>query len=303
MASGSVAQNDCLEWMREVAARRRFGDKDRRGTAHLIDARAQARALAAMSSGTAVSLARPLVPTQSVRGDGRPGFAMKSFCGRMGHLDVGTDHVELDCHGSTATHLDGLNHVGLDGTWYSGWPLEEMDACSVEEFATSPIFTRAVLADIPSARQTEWVAADEPVTGADIDAALRAVDVAFEPGDALLLYMGRDRYESVHGNYAPYEPGAPERAPGIGRHGAEWVLDHDVSVLAWDFQDAHHPDEPPVSVHGLIWATGQLIVDNSDFSRLVPRARETKQHVGALVLASLFIPGATGSVVNPLVVL
>src|ERR1700737_177624 len=42
--------------------------------------------------------------------------------------------------------------------------------------------------------------ADPPVDGADIDAALLAAGLGCEPGDALCLDMGRDRFEAARGH-------------------------------------------------------------------------------------------------------
>ena len=43
-----------------------------------------------------------------------------------------------------------------------------------------------------------------PVGGDDIDAALSAAKTTFEPGDALLLYMGRNRWEAAGGHFNPF---------------------------------------------------------------------------------------------------
>ena len=110
--------------------------------------------------------------------------------------------------------------------------------------------------------------------------------------------MGRDRWEE---QYDPHAEGAPETTPGLGQGGAEWLAEHDVAVLGWDFHDAHHPEEPAVSAHLLIWAVGLLVVDNCDFSRLIPDARKFGRWEGALVLAPLLNVGATGCSVNPVV--
>ena len=116
--------------VRELATTRRFGERDRLGTANLIDADARRRGAAAVRDGTALCLARPLVPHQSV--SGRPGMAMTPYFQHVGSSIVGFDHVELDCHGFLSTHLDALNHIGLDGSLYSGWTPDEHEALAVE---------------------------------------------------------------------------------------------------------------------------------------------------------------------------
>src|SRR5262245_52697024 len=96
-------------WHGWVRARAAAGARrDRLGTARWIDAAARARAAASIESGRTLSLARPLRPHASARGDGRPGFAVEPYY-VDGEIGLGGDHLELDCHGIANTHLDGLN--------------------------------------------------------------------------------------------------------------------------------------------------------------------------------------------------
>ena len=49
---------------------------------------------------------------------------------------------------------------------------------------------------------TDWAGGDVPVNGDDLDAAIAVAGVTFEPGDALLLRMGRDAYEAAGNVYS-----------------------------------------------------------------------------------------------------
>jgi kynurenine formamidase len=292
----TVLPPDYLAWLRGLAAERRFGEGDRWGTVNLVDDTARARARAAITTAVPVSLARPLQPGPTQRQDGRPAFALEVFT-TDGPVAMGSDHVELDCHGRDNTHIDGLNHIGLDGTWYGGYAYDDPTAPSIAELATAGILTRGVHVDIPAVRGTDWVDADRPVTGEDLDRALATAGVTFEPGDALLLDMGRDRYEAAGNEWVV------ERNPGIGDDGARWIVEHGVSVVCWDFLDAFHPDQPLAPVHMLNWAIGLVLVDNCDFGRLRGAPGEAgTASTGALVIAPLPIAGATGNNVNPLLV-
>jgi kynurenine formamidase len=289
--------------LRERSGRRRSGERDRLGAVNLIDDAARLRAARSIETGMSFSLSRTLEPGGNARGDDRPGFALEVFSGDYGVMCHASDHLELDCHGHNNTHLDGFNHMGLDHSWYSGWPVDEEGGPSIADFAARGLFTRGVLADIPAVRGTDWVTADEPVSDEDLDLAIKAAEVSFEPGDALLLYMGRDRYEAAG---EPYFAGDPvtEKRPGVGQRGANWIAEHDVSVLAWDFMDVNLPGvEPSVCVHMLLWAIGLVLVDNCDFSSVVPAMRTAQRGAGAFVVAPLRIEGATGCNVNPLLVI
>ena len=285
-------------WLLELAAHCPFGAADRRGTANYLDGAARHRAVAASQSGEVISLARPLVDGATARRDGRPAMAVEVIVTNMGEVTVGSDHVELDCHGVLNTHLDALNHVGLGGTWYGNRPVRDPDPPSIVDLARAGLVARAVFVDIPAVRGTPWVEPGHPVSGADIDTALAQAGVLFEPGDALLLYMGRDRYEAAGHTYHPGPSGQDN--PGLGEDGARWVADHQTSILCWDFLDAVTGKPGHSHAHSLVWAIGQLLVDNCDFG-LFKASGADSGVVGCLVLAPLALPGATGCMVNPLV--
>lgn len=288
-------------WVRELAAKRRFGDGDRLGTVNLIDAAARTRAADAMRTGNAVSLSRPLVGGHSVRDDGLPGYRLELFhdgplMTGVEDLAVSSEHIQLDCHGVTNTHVDALNHLAFDDVWYGGFPAGGDEAGSVEHLAEAAIVTRAIHVDVPKLRGTEWVDPSRPVSGDDFEAAFEAAGVTFESGDALLIDMGRDRFHAA-GQKWP-RPGTPR--PGVGADGARWIVENDVSVVCWDFIDAPIAGEFNLPVHALNWAIGQVLVDNCSFAAL--REHPATSAVGALTLAPLRAEGATGCAVNPLFV-
>jgi kynurenine formamidase len=288
-------------WLRQIAGRRRFGDRDHLGTAHLIDAAARSRAMKSVRDGTVLSLSRPLAEGH-ISPYGKPAFEITVSFEQHGAMAHGADHVSFDCHGHTHTHLDGFNHMGLDGTWYSGWPAAKDGEISIADFAPEGLVTRGVLADIPKLRNEEWVTAEKPVTADELDRAIAASGEEFEPGDALLCYMGRDRYEMAGHPYF----GGEEHRPGLGPTTAAWIVDHGVSVLAWDFLDADigvPTADPPLPVHMLLWATGLLLLDNCHYATAIPAMRAARRHAAMLVVAPLEIAAGTGSVVNPLLLI
>ena len=288
------------DWLTEQAAKLRFGSRDRLGTANYIDDLARVRAAESIASGEPISLARPLRPSPSPRGDDKPGFSVEVFY-TDGPIGMGSDHVELDCHGRANTHLDALNHISIGGHWYSGWAVDDVDGPSVEHLAEHGLFTRGVLVDVPKVRATPWVDADAPVEAGDIERSLAAAGVTFASGDALLLYMGRDKYEADGNSFDGLREG--HVMPGVGHSAAEWIADNHVSMLCWDFLDSNHPAQPFVCVHRLIWAIGLLLVDNCELGGAARAAAANGTAVGGLVVAPLAIPGGTGCSVRPLWIL
>jgi hypothetical protein len=300
----TISLDEQMSWYRRLATEDPVRQPNRRGTASLIDASARIRAVESMKTGQSISIARPLQ-----EGDApEPGYRLRATVNEATAIfprHSGSDVLELKCHGRDNTHVDGLCHVGLDGTWYGGFALDDEDRCSVIDWADTGFFTRAIYIDIAALRQQEWADPAEPVADRDLNMALESAGVRFEPGDALLVDMGRDRFEAS-GHRITSQFRAPEDhvQTGLGFSAAHWIASHSVSVVCWDFQDAVHPDEPRFAVHPLNWAIGQVLVDNCDFARL-RHAFELQEavHVGALVFAPLPIPGGTGANVNPLVLL
>jgi kynurenine formamidase len=288
-------------WLHDLAADNPFGKDDKLGSINLIDDSARLRAVRAVTSARSVSLARPIASAKSWRKDGHSTFDVEFFDSEHSGVSVRSDHVQFDCHGGGNTHIDALNHLGKDRTWYNNWPLDDKRGPAITDYALNGIITRAVHVDIPAVRGTEWVEVEHPVTGNDIDVALREQGIVFEFGDALLLDMGRDRFEAAGHLYYDPENAYSSARPGVGRDGAEWIARHGVSVLCWDFLDAILDTEPDAAVHYLIWAIGLALVDNCDFAAL----RQNAKHgaAGALVIAPLAIPGGTGCNVNPIVLL
>ena len=288
------------DWIRTLAASRPFGVGDRRGTANLIDAAARARAAAWIRTGDSVSLARPLRGGDYNTTAARPGFRHETwYRPDPDGTGWGQDHVVLNPHGLQNTHLDALNHVAVDGTFYGGRPVADREQGSADVLAPDGLVTRAIYVDIPLHRGTDW--ADRPVDGADIDAALGDAGIVLEPGDALCLDMGRDRFEAASGHLLGGPETEQDAGGGLSGDGARWVADHQVSILAWDMLDSRDAKTAHASAHVLTWAIGLVLLDNCDFAALRRAHGRGTRVAGALVVSLLAIEGANGVNLNPLV--
>lgn len=321
-----TAPDPLAPWLREIAtahdsARHRDGVQCR-GSVALIDEAARLRGTAQVRLGRAISLERE-VETRPDRlaalaeiaaeekaqwqqlavielPDGHGGVELEVRAGAHGRNAHGGDVISYDAHGIHNTHLDGLAHIGADGAWHGPIPIEasQRDEDTIVNWAQHGIATRGVLLDIPAVRGVEWVTADEPVTAADLDAAVAAAGVELQPGDALIIYQGRDRFEAAGHRYTPGAVLQPR--PGIGASGAAWIAAKDPGLVVWDFHDARSNPTSALEVHGLIYAIGLALIDNALLGPAAQTLREAGTSTGLLVAAPTAIHRSTGVLINPL---
>ena len=268
------------------------------GSVGLIDAAARLRGRRAIVDGSSISLAHP-VPADF--DDGRTRYALRTAVRHEGPVTTFTDELQVGCHGIHHTHIDALCHVGVDGSFYGGVSQElAPQELSTELWGSEGIATRVVLLDLPGTLGVDWVDVDRPVTAADLDAALALAGTTLEPGDGVILYMGRDRFEAAGGSYKTTAAARDGGRPGLGRDGADWLVAHRVSVLAWDFLDACNHDDPEYCIHLLIWAIGLALVDNCRLQEARDALADRQVREGMLVVGPLRLEGSTGTLVNPL---
>ncbi len=313
-------------WARELAnshdaARHTEGVKCR-GSIDLIDEAARLRGVASVRLGKAVSLEREVEtrPAQLEKQaeamarekalwqklavvelpDGHGGVELNVQAGAHGRSAHGGDTISYDAHGIHNTHMDGFAHIGADATWHGGIPIEasQTDEDTMVAWAKHGIATRGVLLDIPASRGTEWVTAETPVTAEDLDAALTAAGVELEPGDALMIYQGRDRFEAAGHSYTP--GAVPQARPGIEASGARWIAEKNPGLVLWDFHDARNNPGAQLEVHQLIWSIGLCLIDNSLLGPAAAALHEAGTSVGQLVAAPTAIHRSTGVIINPL---
>ncbi len=145
------------DWIAQLAASRPFGEDDRRGTVNLIDGPALARAVGVVRTGQTVSLARPLRGGDYNTTPDRPGFAHEiDYRATPDGMGWGSEHIVLNPHGLMNTHIDALNHVAVNGTFYGGRAVDSPVQGSAEVLAPNGLIVRAIYVDIPAARGTDW---------------------------------------------------------------------------------------------------------------------------------------------------
>jgi kynurenine formamidase len=277
----------------------RWGADDQKGAINLIDAAKRLRAVSLVRDGRVVSLCRELPktpapnnPTPAVH------YMRKNERGEHGSV---VDYYGTSYHGQSTTHLDALTHVYLDGKLYNGRDVHEavgFDGTAwgaITNWSTG-IITRGVLFDVPKFRGEPYVTQDRPVHGWELADIMQSQGVALEPGDAIVVYSGREAYDRDGHVW-----GTPPDRPGLHGSCIPFFKQQDVAVLVWDMMDAQPNDYGlPWQVHPSIPVLGIGLVDNALLEPLSVACAEEGRYDFMLTLAPLIVQGGTGSPLNPL---
>ncbi len=278
----------------------RWGDDDQRGAINLITAEKRAAAAGLVRTGRSVSLSREFPKTA---GPGNPNPAqhfMRWF--ERGSGGAAVDFYGIMYHGHITTHIDALCHVWDQNGMWNGRNHRDVLTTQgttwgdVDQWRDG-IVTRGVLLDVPRFRGEPSVTVERPVHGWELEQVARAQGITLEPGDALLVYSGREAWQTANPRWSGYTP------PGPGLHASclPFIRDNDVSVLGWDLMDANPNEyEVPWTVHGALFAYGVALLDNALLEPLADACAEEGRHEFMLTIAPLRVVGGTGSPCNPI---
>lgn len=280
----------------------RWGDDDEVGAVNLITPEKRVAAAGLVRSGRSVSLSMPF-PTTPAADNPRPAAHFMRVNDRGSGAGAATDYYGVEYHGLVCTHIDALCHTWDAGGMWQGWnPGETITTSGTRrggiENWSSGIVTRGVLLNVPAFRGTDYVTADRPVYGEELRAVADHQGVEVQPGDCLVVYSGRQRWNE----HNPPIGTEPVR-PGLHASCLEYIRDTDCALIAWDMQDATPVAwGMPWSVHAAIHAFGVAIIDNCDLADLAAACAAEQRDDFMLVVAPLIVTGGTGSPANPLAV-
>ena len=281
----------------------RWGDNGNAGAINLITKEKRMAAVALARSGRTVSLSRafPSTPSQE---NPRPAHHYMWRDVRPHDGGVAMDYLGVFYHGTATTHIDALCHVWDSNGMWDGKNPDDVIGFTGAKYGTvdawsDGILTRGVLLDVPKHRGTPYVTMDTPVHGWELEEIAAQEGIEIQPGDAVLVYSGREAYALDNGGVWGGGPGRP----GLHASCLPFIRSNDISILGWDMMDAAPNEyELPWTVHGAIFAYGVALVDNALLEPLAKACGEEQRYEFMLTINPLKVIGGTGSPVNPIAV-
>lgn len=213
------------------------------------------------------------------------------------HVSYTGSAISMYTH--TGTHIDALNHFGLDGAIYNGFTEKEhlgdrgWKVTGAEKIP--PIVARGVLIDMPAAKGIEMLPDAYRITRADLEGALVKQGVALRKGDVVLIRTGRMK---VYEDAARYM----ESPPGLGMEAARYLVEEGGAMIvgADNLSFEAFPSEVPgnyVPIHTYLLAQqGTPILELVYLEEL---ARDRVYEL-AFVAASLKLRGADAAPLRPM---
>jgi len=279
----------------------RYGPEDEAGALNEITRAARVRAAQLVRTGHVFDLSYALSAMIPAFGDR---MFMQELCrpeGPIGRNRVGWVIERVAAPSQMGTHMDGLNHLHIDGRMYNGHRLADV----AEPWGTSrlgadalpQIVTRGLLLDVAGARGVNRLEKGDVVTPDDAGAALTARGLTVEPGDAVLFHTGWGRQWGVDDHaYVDGEPG-----PGLAL--VDWLVERRVSVTGcdtWSYGPvpAEDPDEPFVVPQTLNARHGVVVLENLHLAGLA----DARVGEFLFVVSHARLRGATGAWVAPLAI-
>jgi kynurenine formamidase len=237
-----------------------------------------------------------------------PSFEGRSFSqeldtpvGPIGKNRVGWVIERVMAPSQMGTHLDGLNHLHIDGRMYNGYRIDDVaeawgtKCCGAD--ALPQIVTRGLLLDVAAVRGVGRLGKGDVVTPDDAERALSAQQLSVQPGDAVLFHTGWGRQWGIDDeSYVNGEPGP-------GSKMVDWLVDRRVSVTGcdtWSFGPvpSEDPDEPFVVPQTLNAKHGVIVLENLRLAELA----DAQVGQFLFIVSHAKLRGATGSWVAPLAI-
>lgn len=209
------------------------------------------------------------------------------------------DAISMYTH--MGTHIDALNHFGLNGKIWNGYTPEEhlgdkgWHKTGAETIP--PIIARGVLIDIVAYKEVVQLPHNYRINANDLKGALQKQNTPLQPGDVVLIRTGQARLYQAAEEYL-------HAFPGINLEAVKWLVeDQQVMLLGADNLsfEAFPPEREDnwVPVHTYLLAEkGVMFIEQMNLESLA----NDGIYEFAFIAASLKLKGASGSPMRPLAI-
>ncbi|WNB16754.1 cyclase family protein [Marivirga arenosa] len=207
------------------------------------------------------------------------------------------DAVSMYTH--MGTHIDALNHFGLNGKIWNGFTEEKYlgDKGWKKTGAETipPIISRGVLIDVEG--QIGPLPKNYRITSADLRKTLKLQQITLKKGDVVLIRTGQARFYQDAGQYL-------DQYPGISLDAVKWLVEEkQIMLLGADnlSLEAFPPEieDNWVPVHTYLLAEkGVMFIEQMFLEDLAA----DQVYVFAFMAASLKLKGASGAPMRPLAI-
>ncbi|MDH2899775.1 MAG: cyclase family protein [archaeon] len=207
-------------------------------------------------------------------------------------------NLRMEMSDHTGTHVDGLNHVSINGQMYNGKDARRLTSrrgtMKLGMETMPPIFSRGVLADMTLIKKTLSKGA---ITPYELKKVLKIENVSVRSGEVLLVYTGWEQlWMKNNSKFVSF-------MPGIDVDTANWLANVGVVAVGSDTQSVEvEPNEDPSEdgiVHQILLAkNGIHLIENMVLSELAAK----KVYEFLFVCVPLKIKGGTGSPVSPIAI-
>jgi len=213
------------------------------------------------------------------------------------------DTFFISYHGYVHTHMDSLCHFFFKGKMYNGFSQTEVTEQGAGKNAIlnfkNGIVTRGVLMDIARLKGVDYLEPGTRIYPEDLDAWEKKAHVKVGPGDVVFVRTGRWARREAKGPWP-----ISEGLAGLYITCAKWLHSRDVAILGGDGAQDVRPsgiDSIQQPIHTLVLvAMGMPIFDNCDLELISKEAAKRQRWEFLLTASPAAVPGATGSVLNPI---
>jgi len=309
---GSIAY---LNAQHEKVGKSPWGPEDEIGTLNMMDESSKLKILSSIGSGKVYDLSVEYfvgMPSFNALGDPpyqfwlthTPDGTMVDNPNGLGHtmnkkVSYTGDAISMYTH--METHIDALNHFGLNGQIWNGFQPEKYlgDKGWRKTGAETipPIIARGVLIDVAKYKGVDILENNYRINSEDLRGALQRQGITLHRGDIVLIRTGQaQRYANAAEYLNEY--------PGINLDAVKWLVeDQKIMLLGADNLsfEAFPPEREDnwVPVHTYLLAEkGVMFIEQMFLEELA----EDEVYQFAFVGSSLKLRGASGSPLRPIAI-